>query len=89
MASLANAPRSYSIFDAKAKLSEILDQVSEGEEIIITRRGKPVAKLVSIPQTGKRRLGFAAGEVGFLPGWDEPLFGKAAKQGIEDVSNGI
>lgn len=33
-------------FDAKNRLSELLTKAERGEEIIITRRGKPVAKLV-------------------------------------------
>jgi prevent-host-death family protein len=33
-------------FEAKNKLSALLDQVERGEEIVITRRGKPVARLV-------------------------------------------
>jgi prevent-host-death family protein len=32
-------------FEAKNKLSELLDRAEGGEEIIITRRGRPVAKL--------------------------------------------
>jgi prevent-host-death family protein len=35
-----------SIFDAKNKLSALLDQVERGNEFVITRRGKPVARLV-------------------------------------------
>ena len=31
--------------EAKARLSEVLDRVENGEEIIITRRGKPVARI--------------------------------------------
>ena len=34
-------------FEAKTKLSELLDRVERGEEITITRHGKPVARLVS------------------------------------------
>ncbi len=34
-------------FEAKTKLSELLARVERGEEIVITRRGKPVAKLVA------------------------------------------
>jgi prevent-host-death family protein len=34
-------------FEAKTNLSALLDRVEQGEEITITRRGKPVAKLVS------------------------------------------
>jgi prevent-host-death family protein len=33
--------------EAKTKLSHLLDLVEAGEEIVITRRGKPVARLVS------------------------------------------
>lgn len=33
-------------FEAKTNLSALLDRVEQGEEITITRRGKPVAKLV-------------------------------------------
>jgi prevent-host-death family protein len=35
-------------FDAKTHLSELLDRVQAGEEIVITRRGKPVARLSPI-----------------------------------------
>lgn len=34
------------LFEAKNKLSELVDRVERGAEITITRRGKPVAKLV-------------------------------------------
>jgi prevent-host-death family protein len=33
-------------YDAKTRLSELLDRVEKGEQIIITRHGKPVARLV-------------------------------------------
>jgi prevent-host-death family protein len=33
-------------FEAKNKLSELLDRVEKGEEIVVTRHGKPVARLV-------------------------------------------
>jgi prevent-host-death family protein len=35
-------------FEAKNRLGTLLDRVEHGEEIVITRRGKPVAKLVPI-----------------------------------------
>lgn len=34
------------IFEAKTKLSSLVDQVEKGAEIVITRHGKPVARLV-------------------------------------------
>ena len=37
-------------FEAKNTLGSLLDRVERGEEIVITRRGKPVARLVpSVP----------------------------------------
>ena len=38
-------------FDAKNTLGSLLDRVERGEEIIITRHGKPVARLV--PNAGR------------------------------------
>jgi prevent-host-death family protein len=41
-------------FEAKTKLSELLDAVERGEEITITRRGEPVAKLVPVSSGDER-----------------------------------
>ena len=41
-------------FEAKTKLAELLDRVEQGEEIVITRRGKPVARMLR-PVAPKRR----------------------------------
>ncbi len=38
--------REVGAFEAKNRLGALLDRVEQGEEIVITRRGKPVAKLV-------------------------------------------
>lgn len=35
-------------FEAKTKLAELLDKVEEGEIVTITRRGKPVARLMPV-----------------------------------------
>lgn len=40
--------------EAKNRLSSLLDQVLEGEEVIITRHGKPVAKLVAVQPVGEK-----------------------------------
>ncbi|WP_428486880.1 type II toxin-antitoxin system Phd/YefM family antitoxin [Rhodopila sp.] len=42
------------LFDAKNRLSALVDQVEEGQEVTITRRGKPVARLVPIPAQGSQ-----------------------------------
>jgi prevent-host-death family protein len=38
--------RSIQAADAKARLSSLLDEVERGETLIITRHGKPIARLV-------------------------------------------
>lgn len=44
-------------FEAKTKLSELLDAVERGEEVVITRRGQPVAKLTPVqPNDDRERL---------------------------------
>lgn len=39
----------FGTFEAKNRLSALLDMVEAGEEVTITRNGKPVAKMVPIP----------------------------------------
>ncbi len=40
------AVRSVGAYDAKTHLSDLLDRVERGEQIIITRHGRPVARLI-------------------------------------------
>jgi prevent-host-death family protein len=51
--------RSVGLFQAKNGLSELVERVSKGEEIMITRRGEKVAMLVP----ARRRAGRAARDV--------------------------
>ena len=48
---------SFNIAEAKSHLSELLERVSDGEEILLTRRGKPVARLVPVANPGGGVLG--------------------------------
>lgn len=43
-----------SVFDAKAHLSRLLKDVERGEEITITRHGRPVARLVPVDDASVR-----------------------------------
>ena len=51
------------VHDAKTHFSRLLDQVAEGQEIVIARAGRPVARLVpyAVPRA-PRRLGLMAGQ---------------------------
>lgn len=46
------------IAEAKARLSELLEAAAAGDEVVIARSGKPVARLVPISAPPPRRLGF-------------------------------
>lgn len=46
--------REVGAFEAKNRLGALLDKVEEGEEIMITRRGKPVARLVPAAPASSR-----------------------------------
>jgi len=43
-------------FEAKTHLSALLDRVAAGEEVIITKHGKPVARLVGAQHLDKTRV---------------------------------
>lgn len=44
------------IFEAKQKFSELVERAARGEEIVITRRGREQARLVSMPAQRGRTL---------------------------------
>ena len=44
-------------FEAKTHLSSLLEKVSRGEEVLITKRGKAVARLVPAEQADRSKTG--------------------------------
>lgn len=56
--------QTVSLFDAKTHLSRLIDQIASGaeEEIVISRNGKPVARVLPIQADVSRRIGLARGE---------------------------
>jgi prevent-host-death family protein len=65
----------YNLTDAKAKLSEVINQVLSGEEVIITKMGKPIAKITRIAPEAKApiKLGQHKGRFWMAPDFDAPL----------------
>lgn len=62
------------IHAAKTQLSRLVDEAAAGEEIIIARAGKPVARLVALAAApGERRLGGLEGILRIPPDFDAPL----------------
>jgi len=66
-------PPQFNIHDAKTNLSRIIDRVEHGEEIIISRAGTPVAKVIPL-KPGIQRLGRGslAGRLVLTDDWDSP-----------------
>lgn len=54
--------------EAKAHLSELLNQIEAGEEVLITRRGQPVARLVGVERPKKAVASLTAFRSS-MPGW--------------------
>ena len=67
----------FNVHDAKSNHSRLLDMALDGDEVLISRHGLPVAKLTAIRSaTGERVLGAGRGSVTILsPDWDEPATG--------------
>lgn len=62
----------YNVHDARTHLSRLLDRVAEGEEVIIAKSGRPVAKLVRVAFE-PRKPGRLKGRIRIGPDFDEPL----------------
>jgi len=66
--------RTVNIHEAKTHLSRLLELVAAGEEVVIARAGRPVARLVAFEgEAGQRRLGRDAGLFDVPDDFDEPL----------------
>jgi prevent-host-death family protein len=62
------------LYDAKTNLSSLVERAANGEEIIIAKAGRPLARLVPLAhRTTPREFGFLAGQVIVGPDFDDPL----------------
>jgi len=67
-------PTTVNIHDAKTNLSRLLVRVANGEEVIISKADKPIAKIVPIAGKPKKRMpGSAKGKVVIKRSFDAPL----------------
>ena len=66
--------KTINVHQAKTQLSRLLEEVAAGQEIIIAKAGKPVARLVSLKAAPKKRhLGILEGRLRVPPDFDAPL----------------
>lgn len=65
---------SINVHDLKTNYSKYLDQVIQNqEELILSKYGKPVAKIVPLPPLKQRKLGTMKGEIVLPPDFNEPM----------------
>ena len=64
---------SVNVHEAKTHLSRLLERVEAGEEIIIARAGRPVARLLPAAPAAARAPGSAKGQVQVADDFDAPL----------------
>jgi prevent-host-death family protein len=65
--------KQVNIHEAKTHFSKLVERVEAGEEIVIARSGRPVARLVPVERTREpRKLGQLTGEIwpNVAPDWD-------------------
>ncbi len=74
-----------SITQAKAELSALIEHVQKGNEIILSKGGKPVAKLVAYRgPSAPRKPGSMAGQIWISPDFDELPKDMAESLGMQE-----
>ena len=64
----------YNIYEAKTRLSELVEKARRGEKVVLMNRGEPVAMIVPLQSPRReRKLGFLKGKGRLLAGWNKPI----------------
>ncbi len=64
----------YNLYEAKTSLSRLVDRAANGEEIVLSKAGRPLAKLVPFQRTTlPRQPGGWEGRMRIADDFDEPL----------------
>jgi len=62
------------IYEAKTRLSQLVEAAASGEDVVIARAGRPVARLTRLQKTPrKRRLGLLDGKLRIPDDFNRPL----------------
>ena len=61
------------VHEAKTQLSRLLAQVEAGEDVVIARRGAPVARLVACKPMGRRQPDVLKGRTALTDAFSDPL----------------
>jgi len=62
------------VYEAKSKLSQMIDLALEGEDVIITRNGEEKVKLIPVPKKKKKSwIGMYQGQIKIHDNFDDPI----------------
>lgn len=62
------------IYDAKTRLSQLVDKAASGEDVIVSRNGKPLVRITRLEEPRRRvKFGLLKGKLTVPKNFDEPL----------------
>ena len=70
----ANLMDTVNIYDAKTRLSQLVDRAASGEDVVVSRNGKPLVRITRLQQPKRRiQFGLLEGKVSIAADFDAPL----------------
>jgi prevent-host-death family protein len=68
------ATEAVNIYEAKTKLSQLVDKAAAGEDVVVSRNGKPLARITRLEAPKRRiRFGVLKGKIRIARDFDAPL----------------
>ena len=62
------------IYDAKTRLSQLVDRAAGGEDVVVSRNGKPLVRITQLIEPKRRiKFGLLKGKLRIAPDFDAPL----------------
>ena len=67
--------KTVNIYDAKTRFSELVDKAAAGDDVVVSRNGKPIARITGLEGGQKRRVKFGTlkGKIKLKADFDAPL----------------
>jgi prevent-host-death family protein len=66
--------KTVNIYEAKTRLSQLVDEAASGEDVVVSRNGKPVARITRLAPPRRRVVfGVLEGKVKVAKDFDAPL----------------
>jgi prevent-host-death family protein len=78
---------SISVLDAKTRFGELLERVAQGEEVVITKHDKPVARIIPEGRSSAKSIREAVASIRELRGRIEARTKGKSKLSLDDVKS--